>query len=105
MGGNPSRGMSFEAVSELIEELLTYIGGDIIVEEKVVVHEDVLKIENRRVGNDLTGRGVEVRVNFAGGRSRFGSYSVGPRIGMAEGIVWRRRMLRARAAGRCEFLV
>lgn len=104
VGGNPSRGMSFETVSELIKELLTYIGGNIIVEDKVVVHEDVLKIENRRVGNDLTGRGVEVRVNFAGGRSRFGGYSVGPRIGMAEGIVRRRRMLRARAAGRCELV-
>ena len=58
MGGNPSRGMSFKAVSEeLNEELLTYIGGDISVEEKVVVqHEDVLKIEKRRLGNDLTRR-------------------------------------------------
>ena len=44
---------------EFIEELLTYIGGDIIVEEKVVVHEDVLRIEKRRLGNVLTGRGAD----------------------------------------------
>ena len=43
------------------------------------MHEDVLKIEKRGLGtNNLIRRGVEVRVNIAGGGSRFGSYGIGP---------------------------
>lgn len=66
----------------------------------MVVHEDILKIENRGLGYSLGGRRVEVGVSIAGIGSRLGCYGIGPRIGMAEGIVRRRRMLRARAAGR-----
>ena len=65
------------------------------------MHEYVLKFEKWGLGNNLIVRRVEVRVSIAGGGSRLRSYGISPRIGMAEGIVWRRRMLGARAAGRC----
>ena len=89
VGGNPPGGMSFEAISEFVEELLAHIFSNIGVEEKVVMHVEVLEIEKRRLGNDLTGRGVKMRVNVAGYRSRFGCYGVGPRVGVAEGVVFR----------------
>ena len=68
------------------------------------MHVDVLQVEKRGLSNNLIGRRVEVRVSIAGGGSRFRSYGIGPCIGMAEGIVWRRRMLGAKAAGRCELV-
>lgn len=68
------------------------------------MHEDILKIEKRGLGNRLGGRRVEVGVSIASGGSRLRGYGISPRIGMAEGIVWRRRMLGARAAGRGELV-
>ena len=57
------------------------------------MHVDVLEIEKRRLGNDLTGRRVKMGVNFAGYRSRFRCYGVSPRVGVAEGVVWSGGML------------
>ena len=56
--------------------MLTNIFGDISVEEEVVMHEDVLKIEKRGLGNNLSGRRVEVRVSIAGGGRRLRSYGI-----------------------------
>lgn len=104
MGCDPSRSMGFEMVSEFIEKLLTDIGRYVGIKEKTVMHEDVLEVEERGLGDDLGWRRIQMGVNSAGGGCRFPGDGVCPCISVAEGVVWRWGVLGVGATSGCELM-